>query len=449
MLSFLALLFSIYLGYLLITSTPFADQKTEPINIFLATGFGLGVSSHLVLYNILLFDQLNPLAIILSHLKILLLFIVLRNRFGHHLPKNPSPIRNNDLPIFFLISTPFLILLIINALSSPYGDWDAWGFWNVRANFIFRAGPFWNDVLPTEINHHPWLLPLTIVWGWSFAGREDNLIPLLIPIIYTVSTVGLLVFGLSDYIEKKFALLAGIFLLSIPFFMYHSTSQYAEIEVCYYLLGACICLFRTLKYESIKYSFFCGAFLGLLSFTKIEGILEMILLTFLIYIYFLINQKKSFLFLILFLGMAIFSLPTIIVKCFVSPNLNHGLGLNWSLIGDFQRTALIITSFLQHVFWVDAWGGLWIIGTIMLFMKRHSLVQKEIIIITIFIFLFMFALFLRFQITPLYLEWHLSTVLYRALFQITPLLIFLIFYSVFEDRNLSTNRKNPQPHETN
>jgi len=75
---------------------------------------------------------------------------------------------------------------LIEAVGEPHGTTDAWMIWNLRARFLFRAGPCWNDLSRftqyTAPYHpdYPMMLPLSVSRGWRAAGVESLAVPILI-----------------------------------------------------------------------------------------------------------------------------------------------------------------------------------------------------------------------------------------------------------------------------
>ncbi|HEY3038658.1 MAG TPA: hypothetical protein VGJ66_07965, partial [Pyrinomonadaceae bacterium] len=68
--------------------------------------------------------------------------------------------------VFSLMLVLAVADLVILAIKKPHGEWDAWAIWNMRARFIFRAGPFWRDAFSYVIDRsrpdYPILIPASI-----------------------------------------------------------------------------------------------------------------------------------------------------------------------------------------------------------------------------------------------------------------------------------------------
>src|SRR5262249_32135630 len=147
----------------------------------------------------------------------------------------------------------------------PYGDWDAWALWNFRANFLYRAGEHWQDILHFNLHgQQPWFLPLLVASGWALTGHENVFVPQAAALLGFIGIAGLMVYGLSERIGRAKDLLAGVYLCSVSFFLQHSASQYADLWVAYYVLAAVICMERGRM-------FLAGLFFGLLCMSKNEG----------------------------------------------------------------------------------------------------------------------------------------------------------------------------------
>ncbi|MBI3602458.1 MAG: hypothetical protein HY209_06150 [Candidatus Omnitrophica bacterium] len=422
-------LLSFFIGYLIITLLRKETSFNDPLSVFLGMGLGIGVSSQIIFYVLVLCNGLNVFVVISVHF-ILLFFLFALRMFRRKRTIIPQASLNKITIVrFCILFSPFILLLIFNAFSRPYGDWDAWSLWNFRANFLFRAQEHWRELFYYGLQgNHPWLLPFSIVWGWSFIGYEHFMIPIMFSIILTISTVGILIYGLNQYIDSKKSILAGFFLLSIPFFIQYSTSQYADIVVTYYLLASIICLLRTMRTTLRSEAFLTGIFLGLLGFSKDHGILLAFLLLMLFLIY-LINNRLFFrLGSFLFLGILVAMPSVVFVKILMSSN-KHDLVYKFNLFNILilNRWSFILKYVLKDLLFNFYWGGIWTIFVVALLAYRKYFL-REFIIPFVCMIIFLGLILLGYVISQFDVNWCLSTTWDRILFQVSPLAVFIMFH---------------------
>jgi 4-amino-4-deoxy-L-arabinose transferase-like glycosyltransferase len=126
----------------------------------------------------------------------------------------------------------------------PHGGWDAWMSWNLRARFFFRAGEHWRDTFSNLFwganPAYPVLLPSAVARSWLYAGRGTELAPALVAALFTFATVGLTYSSLRFLRSKGQALLAGLLLVSTPFFIKHGASQAADVPLGFFLLASIV-----------------------------------------------------------------------------------------------------------------------------------------------------------------------------------------------------------------
>jgi len=141
------------IGYLLLD---LLTRKTKPLNfalkLFLGTGLGLGLSSHLTFYSYLFFNHLEPKIIIITHFIILATLIILRAGgakgvpFSHGAngeyekgPQRQDPPHSYKKYVTHVVVSLLTILIttavLIQSQLYPKGGWDAWQVWNFKAKF--------------------------------------------------------------------------------------------------------------------------------------------------------------------------------------------------------------------------------------------------------------------------------------------------------------------------
>jgi hypothetical protein len=131
------------------------------------------------------------------------------------------------------------------AFEKPYGDWDAWAIWNLRAAFIASGDGWLNGFSPVILWSHPdypLLLPLNVARVWALLGERSVLAPVIVGLLFQLSLVGLLATSVQMLRGALQGLLAGSVGLAV-LFVSLNFRQYADIPLAYYFLAANVLLF--------------------------------------------------------------------------------------------------------------------------------------------------------------------------------------------------------------
>ena len=456
-------LISFLTGFLLIDLL-FLWKDKPPIatRLFLSGGLGLGLSSLILFFGFVLFDQLNTSFAILTHTLFLGLLLVLKiiTLFppgGRKHLNNKKILSDRTFPgikgfLFLGLITPFIIpLLSYIKYFHPYGGWDAWSVWNFKAKFLLLSGPNWSNIFDPILwrssPHYPLLLPLINVWGWIFTKQPVSAGPALTSLIFTFLMAGLLFSGLRYSTKNNAVILAPLLLLTLSFYEILATSQYCDLIVGYYLLASFYCLIETARKESPAFAFLAGLFIGLLSFTKPEGTIAAILIAGLSLIHCALNvdNRTQKIKLLLFLGggIVLFSIPTIIFYVFYSPGNQTFLnGLPTpDKLAELSRMGTTLTSLLAELK-EPRWNGLWFLIITGLFFSWKKCFRKEIIVFPLFLLFYLtIIVFYYFVNTYFEVQWWLDQSLNRILFSLLPLIVFWTFYSLFSDNKKPTKHQ--------
>jgi hypothetical protein len=178
-----------------------------------------------------------------------------------------------------LVTAGAAILFTRLTLLDPHGQWDAWAIWNLRARFLWRAGPDWAQVFTTAPGwshpDYPLLLPLSVVRLWWYAGIETTMGPALLAALFTCSTVALLVSALWVVAGSTAGILGGLALIGLPAFVVHGASQYADTPLGFFILASVtlVCLRHCLPAPPGAATVLAGVAAGLAAWTKNEGVL--------------------------------------------------------------------------------------------------------------------------------------------------------------------------------
>src|SRR6266481_463287 len=105
---------------------------------------------------------------------------------------------------FWIACAVAVICTVSHLLRFPHGGHDAWIIWNLRARWLFRAAPgsvasaFSPDILFWAHTDYPLLLPQLIARAYEVAGRESQLVPASIGILFGACTVAIVVAALAQ-----------------------------------------------------------------------------------------------------------------------------------------------------------------------------------------------------------------------------------------------------------
>ncbi|HEX4785534.1 MAG TPA: glycosyltransferase family 39 protein [Candidatus Sulfotelmatobacter sp.] len=189
-----------------------------------------------------------------------------------------------------LLASAFCVALGVAAYSAverarahPHGDgWDAFGIWNLHARFLFLGGAHWRDgfspLIPWSHPDYPLLLPGAIAHFFSYLGYDDPRVPVVIALLFTFSTIGILFSALAILRGRTPAMLAALALSATPFFIEQGTSQYADIPLSFFVLAtiALLCLYDDRSVNSSpsrRLVAGAGFAVSLAAWTKNEGLL--------------------------------------------------------------------------------------------------------------------------------------------------------------------------------
>ncbi len=423
-----------------------ADKPNIFFHIFLATGIGLGISSHLTFYSFLILDRLMPAGIIDVHLVLLgalLTDLLIRRQIKK--PEIAFPrltVKNSALTflIFFI-----LVLVVAQGRFYPYGGWDAWQVWNFKAKFLLLSGDNWHDLFSPEIwrssPHYPLLLPLINVWAWLFTAKPVDATPLVTSIFFTVLTAGLLSSALWGKTKNIFSLLPALLILTLPFFNLLATTQYCDIVLSFYLLAALLTLSDAQKTRSPSFAGLSGICTGFLTFTKPEGLVAALIISGLVVALTILSRRrkpKNFSVIqsgFFFAGLAVVSLPTFAFHVLYSPgNQTFINGLTSALKPVTWQRLQIIMGFLLLELSSAKWNGIWLLLGAGLLLGGKKPWTPDNTLIAGFLFLYFAVIVAYYEINTYFeIKWWLSVSLNRILFSLLPLVLFWIFSTYLTD----------------
>jgi hypothetical protein len=159
----------------------------------------------------------------------------------------------------------------------PHAGWDAWAIWNIRARFLFRAGPgqlatAFADQLSYSHPDYPLLLPLSVSRAWTFFGVDTVLVPIFIAAIFAGATVAAAALSVGRARTPAHGLLTAAAILASPTFLKWAPSQCADVPLGCYILVSFLMFARATVRDRALWWFLAGVSAGLAAWTKNEGL---------------------------------------------------------------------------------------------------------------------------------------------------------------------------------
>ena len=260
-----------------------AEPRPWPLIVALGVAFGSGLSAVLLFLWMLAFGPTRGFPAAEAGLASLVgLAALVRGRAKPARVPGGWPGSRPQL----LLSLVFLVALSAAAAAffatlgqQPHGQWDAWMNWDLRARMFFRSGAEWraafSSTFPWSHPDYPVLVPSLVARSWLYAGMETLRGPTLVAATFTFGTVALLVAAVAALRSTSQGLLAGLVLLSTPFFILHGTSLYADVPLGLFFLATTVCLALDARYGGTtnRFAVLAGVAAGLAMWTKNEGLL--------------------------------------------------------------------------------------------------------------------------------------------------------------------------------
>ena len=283
----LSLLVSVAIGVLLIRGIwpGAAAVWWWPLGTALGATFGLGLSSVLLYLWMLAFGPTRGYPLAECCLLALVTAIALAR--GRRAPKLVTARVRRDHPgppsRLFAVAAGLALTAAGAAFvgmlrRQPHGEWDAWMNWDLRARMIFRGGEAWraafSNMIPWSHPDYPLMVQSLVVRSWLYAGGETLGGPALVAATFTFGTVALVVAALAALRSTSQGLVAGLVLLSTPFFIAHGASFYGDVPVGLFLLATFVCLALDGRYGegTRRFAVLAGIAAGFAMWTKNEGL---------------------------------------------------------------------------------------------------------------------------------------------------------------------------------
>ncbi len=432
----LSLLISSVLGFLLVNLLRARERIDPLIHLIASVAIGVALSAQIGFYTLFTFSHYSTTAVAIGHIALFLLLAAgnmytFRKNREDLMPKFPP---DRTAWIGFGILSLLLIPLWREAHFFPFGGWDAWACWNLKAKFIFLGGDAWKNMLDVSMwrsnNQYPFLLPLINVWGWSFYGNPSVSVPLANTVLFPFLTALIMFWGIKRRVKSLLSIVPPLVFFTIPFVNTLSISQYSDIVVACYLLGSFVCLNAAREEESVTLATIAGLLCGIMTFTKSEGCIAAVLICALAVPYFWRRGKGPWTLLGPFLAAAIVSaLPAILFQLFwATPNVSFVNGLTSADHPANVMRLKAIFMFIAVELISPKWNGLWILLAGGLILGRMRGFTKNLAVVPIFLSVYLGGAVLHYYVNTHYeIVWWLGTTLNRIVYTILPLIVWWSF----------------------
>ncbi len=401
----------------------------DALGILVSFWLGLAGCAMVVFYSILITGRYEPLNVVITTF-IFMIFCCLLCYYRQGKPF--LCFQGLGLAPWFKF---FLVVLIggvlMKGLSSHqfYGEWDAWSFWNFRARYLVLAGSHWKDVYTYGLHaKHPWLLSYWIVFGWAWLGEQSYAFPFISAQIFGLIVLATVFFSILNLTKNENASFLGtIWLASVPLFLKISIFQYAEVLIAPLIVLNIMLLLRLCRQKTRADAVILGIMLGVLSFSKDEGIASALLI---IVLFAFLFRKSKNLYFPFCLGLGLTLVPTLLTKGWMYPAPSCENTLYFPHIVEWKRWVYIVEYFM-NVLSTPAYGGVWIIPFALLVSRLLKPLNEKDRIMAGFLMMYIVLFFFLYVCVFNFLHWRLLATAERLVYQILPLGIVFLFYRLF------------------
>jgi hypothetical protein len=373
---------------------------------------------------------------------------ITRNRSDVKIPAGTPSGWSWLLPVALFVAAAMAVALFLNtSAADPYGNWDAWAIWNLRAKLLAQHDSSWRNAFSTALNQlagagathgdYPLLLSGYIARCWSLLGSvDDTTVPIAVAGLFSFATVGLMAGGLAVLRGWSAATLGGLVLVGTAAFLLDSAWQFADVPLSFYYLAVLILFFLVMGDSSSSgLPVLAGFALGCAAWTKDEGMLFALVAGSSFLASLLVSRKTGRNRTLVLLAAG--ALPALAIvlyfKIFLAPKGSSWGPLTLSValqnLANPSRYARILKAIWDEVLQLGtgiAHPLIYLtILAICLGVPRDRLRQPVVVasfaalLITFAGYCFMYA------VTPYSLDWQLGTSLGRLLIQLVPSAIFL------------------------
>ncbi len=192
-----------------------------------------------------------------------------------------------------------LVFVVSHILYVPTYFDDAFAHWNYRAKIIFYEKSLNMDpeseifLGGTHKIHYPLYIQLFKAYMMIAIGDWSEAIAKLISSLYAFFLLIMVYLNLKNLRLEFLRLLAIYLIASIPLFLIHAASNYADLTISFFFTSAGIYLCRWLESKNNAFLIVSACLLGIANFTKNEGIILYTPSFIITLLFFLVSQKKG------------------------------------------------------------------------------------------------------------------------------------------------------------
>ena len=279
--------------------------------------------------------------------------------------------------------------------------------------------------------HYPLLWPLINVWFWDLGGQFNQVIPMWNSIILALLTAGILLFGLLELTGVlSVAIAAAVIVTALPFGVMMNISQYSDVLLGLFLLSAFMCLLLAEKHSNPKLKILSMIFLGLICFTKDEGMIMAVIAACLVLWQEHVHKKncKNLLACLFILAAS----PMIIFSAALAPHNEafiNGLAsmekpTNWA-----RLSVILVYPWFELI--SGKWNGLWFLVVSGVLLAGKKLWQGTLGVIGISLVLYLGVVMAYYGINTFFeIGWWLENTLSRILFALVPTIALWIAFAL-------------------
>jgi 4-amino-4-deoxy-L-arabinose transferase-like glycosyltransferase len=327
---------------------------------------------------------------------------------------------------------------------------------------LARGGEHWQSVFIPPVFHadYPLLVPLSIARSWVLAGTESQRIPPAVAGLFTFASSGILVGTLYAVSKKSLSWLAGIILLTTPWFIYFGSLQFSDLPLAACILSASACLSLALmdRASSTRWFALAGLSAGLAGCVKNEG--QLFLLVFAVVsaavILFCFRKQNCFHVSLPLIYGLILPLAVILLFKFTLAPANDvvdtgNLGQSVSQLLSLPRYGEVISALREYPKGFGGWAIPIPLAFLLFWVLLGPAVNNEnraaILSLAGLLILQWIGYFLIFVITPHALQTHINQSYDRLLMHLYPsfLLLLFLFLPPLEKITFTGHKSNNAP----
>lgn len=418
-------------GWLIVSALakPAGKSVTAQWLLNLSLGFALGTGTTATLHFVLLTTGLGPLpSAVVSDLLLLALGGVLRWRKRRETPAEGAP-----PPRFkwawpggagLILALAFLTgSMVQTARTMPYGDWDAWAIWNMRAKFL--ASDNWQGSISKEIGvrshpEYPLLWPGAVAKTWSWTGSTGSpATPAFLSALASLALAAILLSGVWLLRGAAMGAMAALVLVASVSYWQYAALQYADIPLAMFMLAAlCVAVIAETQQWRPGLMALSGILASLAAWTKDEGAVLLVGLGVTV----LVRARRRA------LAWLAAALPATLLVAVFKLVLTPGSPIWGAPKGDFAgRMKLISGVFFNEILGTGHFPAhpvlMLILCAALLGLRRPARPIWPLAPVAILGASYIGA----YMVTNADLSWHLQTSATRLLLQITPSFLFCLF----------------------